>query len=140
MRIRISINSGISNISFRPENQNIEIKIEECLNPKQHNPNLENTADYELFEEAKNFEHVEIREHYEKSESSISEVEDVQKDKSKANRRKDLHLRPDVVNKTLLRAIKRFYSDKFKSVHKAMVRKRFKNVKTSHILGALNKF
>ena len=56
MKIRISINSGISNISFRPENQNIEIKIEECLNPKQHNPNLENGTDYELFEEAKNIE------------------------------------------------------------------------------------
>ena len=56
MRIHISINLGISNISFRPENQNIEITNEECLNPKQHNPNLENGTDYELFEETKNIE------------------------------------------------------------------------------------
>ena len=140
MKIRISINSGISNISFRPENQNIEIKIEECLNPKQHNPNLENTADYELFEEAKNVEHVEIREHHEKSESSIIEVEDEQKGKPKTNRRKDLHLRQDVVNKTLLRAVKRFYSNKFKSIQKSMVRKRFKNIKTSDVLDALVNF
>ena len=111
-----------------------------CLNLKQHNLNLEEEAKYESLEGTKSVEHVHIRKIHNKSESSITELEDAQKGKSKAYRRKNLHLRPDVVNKTLLRAIKRFYSDKFKSVHKAMVRKRFKNVKTSHILDALNKF
>ena len=140
MRIHISINLGISNISFRPENQNIEIKDEECLNPKQHNPSLENTANGELFKETKMVKIFEIRKHQDRSGSSITELEASQKDKPKANRRKDLHLRPDVVNKTLLRAVKRFYSNRFKSLHVSMVRRRFKNIKTSYILDALDKF
>ena len=40
----------------------------------------------------------------------------------------------------MLRAIKRFYSNKFKTMQKSIVRRRFKNVKTSHILAALTKF
>ena len=58
----------------------------------------------------------------------------------KANKRKWLNLRSDVVNKTLLRAVKRFYYSKFKILEKSMVRRRFKNVKTLHILDALAEF
>ena len=93
MRIRISINLGISNISFRPENQNIEITNKECLNLKQHNPNLENTANDELSKETKMAKIFEIRKHQDRSESSITEVEASQKDKPRVYRRKELHLR-----------------------------------------------
>ena len=93
MRIRISINLGISNISFRPENQNIEITDEECLNLRQPNPSLENTANDELFKETKIVKLFEIRKHHDRSESSITEVEASQKDKPKVYRRKELHLR-----------------------------------------------
>ena len=93
MRIRISINLGISNINFRPENQNIEITNKECLNLKQHNLNLENTANDELSKETKMVKIFEIRKHQDRSESSITELEASQKDKPKFYRRKELHLR-----------------------------------------------
>ena len=54
--------------------------------------------------------------------------------------RKELHLRPDVVNKTLLRAVKRFYFKKFKALHQSMVNKRFANIKTRAILDTLAEF
>ena len=58
----------------------------------------------------------------------------------RTNKRKLLYLRSDVVNKTLVRAVKRFYFDKFKSLEMPMVRKRFINIKSSNILAALAKF
>ena len=58
----------------------------------------------------------------------------------KENKRRWLKIRSDVVNKTLLRAVKRFYYTKFKILEKSMVKRRFKNAKTTDILDALVKF
>ena len=69
----------------------------------------------------------------------LSEGADVV-DSSSSSKRKLLHLRSDVVNKTLLRSIRKFYINKFKKVNRSIVRKRFKNVKTTNILRALIKF
>ena len=113
---------------------------EKCLSLKQDSTSLEDRANYKLFEGVKSFEHTQIRKHHEKSESTITELEIIQKDKPKAKRREDLHLRQDVVNKTLLRAVKRFYSIKFKSFQKSMVNERLTNAKTSDILDVLDKF
>ena len=55
-------------------------------------------------------------------------------------KRKWLHLRSDVVNKTLLRSIKRYYLNKFKTSNKGIVKKRYKNSKSSYILRALKGF
>ena len=128
------------NFNFRSENQNLQIGDEKCLSLKQDSTSLEDRANYKLFEGVKSFEHAQISKHHEKSESTITELEIIQKDKPKAKRREDLHLRQDVVNKTLLRAVKRFYSIKFKSFQKSMVNERLTNAKTSDMLDVLDKF
>ena len=110
------------------------------MNPKQYSPSIKNEANNESFKGAKNVEHTQIEEHHENSNSSIIQLEVPQKDKSKRNRRKNLHLRPDVVNKTLLRAVKRFYFNKFKNLQRSMAKKGFKNVRTAHILDTLADF
>lgn len=51
-----------------------------------------------------------------------------------------LALRDDVVNKTLLRSIKRFYLNKFKKNHSDLVKARFKNLKVEVLLKALEDF
>ena len=51
-----------------------------------------------------------------------------------------LNLRPDAINETLLRCIKRFYLKKFKASNKTIVRRRYKHSKTSYILRALKIF
>ena len=140
VQILISLNFSISNNSFRPEIQNMQSVDKACQNLRIYNPSLENGAIYELFKGAKNVEHAQTRQHLEKPLSSIIELEASQKYMPKENRTNELHSRSDVVNKTLLRAIKRFYSNKFKTMQKSIVRRRFKNVKTSHILAALTKF
>ena len=140
VQILISLNFSISNNSFRPEIQNTQSVDKACQNLRIYNPNLENGAIYELFKGAKNVEHAQTRQHLEKPLSSIIELEASQKDMPKENRTNELHSRSDVVNKTLLRAVKRFFLNKFKITQRSMVRKRFKNVKTSHILDALAMF
>ena len=140
MRILISINCSIFHKCFRPENRNIESTKEECINLKQYSPSIENEANKESFKGSKNVEHTQIEDHHENLDSSIIQLEVPQKDKPKRNRRKNLHLRPDVVNKTLLRAVKRFYFNKFKNLQRFMAKKGFKNVRTAHILDTLADF
>ena len=83
MRILISINLGISNINYRPENQNIEITDEKCLNLSKPNPNLENAADHMLFEEAKNVENEGTKDCFEKDNKSKVQSEASQDSKPK---------------------------------------------------------
>ena len=127
-------------IHYRSGNQNIEVLDEQDIHLNQHDVILEKSAYYELFEDVESVDNTQTRKLHEKPTHSIIELEASQKSKSRVTKRRDLHLRSDVVNKTLLRAVKRFYMNKFKIVQKSMVRKGFKNVKTSHILHALAKF
>ena len=51
-----------------------------------------------------------------------------------------LSVRSDLVNKTLIRSIKKFYLNKFKELNKRIVRKRFINVEADIIMQALKNF
>ena len=124
------------NTSFRSENQDIEHWDQDCQSQINHTPRLQNSSN----DESNCVEQVEIKELWNKSESSIIQTDISQNSKSWNDKRTGFHLRSDVVNKTLLRAVKRFYSNKFKIMQKSMVNRRFKNVKTSQIIAALTKF
>lgn len=68
-------------------------------------------------------------------EEKENEVDSVVSKKSGSNSK--LATRDDVVNKTLLRSIKRFYLNKFKAENKKLVRDRFKNTKVEAFLEVL---
>ena len=138
--ICVSINLKISNTSYRSENQNIELRDQESSDHEQHNPSLKNTTESESGKEIASDEQVENRTHCVGTESSKYESDVSNNIKPEKRKRRQLHLRSDVVNKTLLRAVKRFYSSKFKMLQKSMVQKRFRNVKAARILDALTKF
>ena len=63
-----------------------------------------------------------------------------QKKKKKQSLRNIFHLRSDVVNKTLLRAVKRYFLNKFKIQYSSLAKRRFENVKETDILDALAEF
>ena len=140
MKIYISITLDIFHTIYRSENQNTELIDQKCLNREQRNLSLGNSAKSESNKEIASGEQVEIRKHCVETESSTIQSEAVKDSKSERRKRKELHLRSDVVNKTLLRAVKRFYSRKFRMLQKSMVQMRFTNVKTEDILDALAEF
>ena len=125
---------------MRPENQNIEHRDEDCKSKKHHRPSLQNTANGEPHNEDNSVEQAGAKVKGKKNRSSIIQTDIFQDNELWYKRTKWLNLRSDVVNKTLLRAIKRFYSNKFKIAQKIMVRKRFRNIKTTEILDALAEF
>ena len=140
MRICISRYLSISNIIYRSDNQNIKILDDDHMSLENNDLSLENEASYELFDGTESDEHSQTWNYHEKPESITVKFEASQNNKPKANIKKEINLRSDVVNKTLLRAVKRYYFNKFKITQRPMVRKRFRNVRTSVILDALAKF
>ena len=125
---------------YRSETQNIELSDQEHLNQVQHNPSLNYSTKSDSDKEITCGEQVQIGKHCVETKSHIIQTEIFQNTKPRKENRVELHLRSDVINKTLLRAVKRYYLKKFKVLQKSMVNKRFKNVKTKYILDALTKF
>ena len=74
----------MSNISFRSEDQNFEVRDEESLDLRQCNPSFENITDDELFNVAKSVEHAQVINHHEKVETPIIQPEVSQNDESKS--------------------------------------------------------
>ena len=136
----VFINPNIFNTSYRSENQNIELSDRKCLNLEQHNPSLGNSTKSDSDKEIASGEQVRIGKHCVETESPTIQSEYFQGSKPLKSKAIELHLRSDVINKTLLRAVKRYYLKKFKVLQKSMVNKRFKNIKTKFILDALTKF
>ena len=125
---------------YRSETQNIELNDQEHLNQVQHNPSLENSTKSDSDKEITCGEHIQIGKHCVETKSPTIQSKYFEESKPSKRKAIELHLRPDVINKTLLRAVKRYYLKKFKVLQKSMVNKRFKNVKTKFILDALTKF
>ena len=110
------------------------------MNLKQHVPGHDTSVIDELDKEANVNEQTTTIKHSQMVESSVVQTEVSQNDKSWSNKKKWLHLRSDVVNKTLLRAVKRFYSNKFKMLQKSIAKRSSHNATTVDILDTLTQF
>ena len=78
--------------------------------------------------------------HRQKIQSTVIQTEVSPNNKSWKNKNRWLHLRSDVVNKTLLRAVKRFYSNRFKIMQRSTVKKKSKNANKPDILDVMTQF
>ena len=109
----------------------------ECLEIEQHNPSSQYSTNDESFKEAKTDEKVRIRKPHD---NKTKHSKTPQKKKKKQSLRNIFHLHSDVVNKTLLRAVKRYFLNKFKIQYSSLAKRRSENVEATDILDALAEF
>ena len=110
------------------------------MNLQQHNLNHKNILIDDSCKETNTLGQVQTRMHRDKIQSTVAQTEVSQNNKSWSNKNRWLHLRSDVVNKTLLRAVKRFYSNRFKIMQKSIVKNKSKNASKPDILDVMTQF
>ena len=125
---------------FRSKNQINTLGYQQCVNLKQHAPDHDKDIINESCKEANINKQTATRKQCEIVESTIIQTEVSQKISHETNKNNRLHLRSDVVNKTLLRAVKRFYSNKFKMLQKSIKRTSLQNAKAVDIFDVMTKF